>query len=257
MSNLPAVNSIGSIWLHGWGGHSSDFKALRSVKPECLASDALMFDLPGFGLVPPLPDIGGSRPYAAYVAALAHLGEPMNETSAKRFVIIGYSFGTRVALRLAAQYPEKIAGLFLVAPSGVAQHRKLRFRLTSRMLAGIAPLIASPRETSLTRFARVLASLIGGKTYAVEHPQMWPVMTSVMREDLRDTAAQVEVPVTLVSGTKDEHIPTSLVTTLASVIRDSQVHWLPYGHGDILTVGAPHLHALLINFLQDLEEDSQ
>ena len=245
------------IWLHGWGGKSADFDAVRHADEASNELEVLMIDLPGFENVPALSEVDGSRPYADYVATLAHLDAATAETTEraeKRFVLVGYSFGTRVALRLGARYPEKIAGLFLIAPSGVVQKRSLRFQLTARILTALAPLMDRPPEALSGRLAWVVARLVGGRTYSIESPQMWSVMASVMREDLCAIATEVRAPVWLVSGTRDEHIPEALVTTLAEAIGDSEVHWLPHGHRDILTDGAPQVRALFQDFLSKMDE---
>ena len=91
------------VWLHGWGRSSADFEAAA----ELLAHDAIAsvaLDLPGFG-ASPLPEApGGAALYADLVApALTQLGSgPV--------VLVGHSFGGKVATILAATRPDVVKG---------------------------------------------------------------------------------------------------------------------------------------------------
>ena len=86
--------------LHGWRRDRSDFR-------EVLAGlDAIALDLPGFGASPAPPTAWGAAEYA-------HALEPVLEQMAPRAVIVGHSFGGRVAVHLAASFPDRVAGVVL------------------------------------------------------------------------------------------------------------------------------------------------
>jgi pimeloyl-ACP methyl ester carboxylesterase len=91
----PAV-----LALHGWGRTSADFDAVLG------GLDAVALDLPGFGATPPPAEPWGATGYAAAVAPV--LGE-----AAGPVVVLGHSFGGRVAVHLAAAHPDEVAGLVL------------------------------------------------------------------------------------------------------------------------------------------------
>ena len=78
--------------------------------------DAVALDLPGFGSAPAPPQPWGSVEYTEAVAAVL---EEMQE----RVVVLGHSFGGRVAVQLAASRPGQIGGLVL---SGAPLHRATR-----------------------------------------------------------------------------------------------------------------------------------
>ena len=105
-TGVPSV-----LALHGWRRDHRDFDGV-------LASglDAVALDLPGFGSTPPPPTAWGSPEYADAVAAV------LDEMQA-HVVVVGHSFGGRVAVHLAADHPEQIAGLVL---SGAPLHRPTR-----------------------------------------------------------------------------------------------------------------------------------
>ncbi len=91
--------------LHGWARSHRDFDAVVAGDgPEPLP--ALALDLPGFGASPPPPAAWGAEAYAELVGrVLDEMGSPV--------VVLGHSFGGRVALHLAIQRPDVVHALVL------------------------------------------------------------------------------------------------------------------------------------------------
>jgi pimeloyl-ACP methyl ester carboxylesterase len=102
-------------------------------------------DWPGFGTsAKPSP-----ADFAYGAAAYAELLEPwLNTLGAPRVVLLGNGIGGAAALRFAVAHPDRVLGLFLVAPSGFAPAgiaRMLATRLLGvpALLVRIAPLLAN------------------------------------------------------------------------------------------------------------------
>lgn len=87
------------IALHGWGRNRADWA------PVLTGLNALALDLRGFGSAPPPPEAWGSEEYAKDLIPLVE--------SLDRPVLVGHSFGGRVAARLTALRPELVGGLLL------------------------------------------------------------------------------------------------------------------------------------------------
>ncbi|MBW3669386.1 MAG: alpha/beta hydrolase, partial [Actinobacteria bacterium] len=85
------------VALHGWARTHRDFDATLA------GLDALALDLPGFGATPPPPEPWGAAAYAAAVA----------EAVEAPAVIVGHSFGGRVAVHLAVARPDLVRALVL------------------------------------------------------------------------------------------------------------------------------------------------
>jgi len=122
----------GTPWvlaLHGWRRDHRDFEAVLRHS----GIDAIALDLPGFGSAAAPEEVWGSSDYAEAVAAV------LDEMSA-RVVVLGHSFGGRVAVHLAASHPDQIAGLVLTGaplhrPPGGGAKPLLRFRVARGLAA--------------------------------------------------------------------------------------------------------------------------
>lgn len=120
--------------LHGFTGSKDGLRALRE---ELRASSRVMsFDLPWHGgttVTVPENDVSVTRCAAALVEALDQLG-------ARRFALLGYSMGGRIALATAASHPERVARLMLESASaGLKSGAERAARLkTDRALAAFA-----------------------------------------------------------------------------------------------------------------------
>ncbi|MGO9658617.1 MAG: alpha/beta fold hydrolase [Acidimicrobiales bacterium] len=128
-----------ALALHGWRRDHHDFD------PVLAGVDAVALDLPGHGVAPEPPGPWSTSEYAQWVApALDDLG-------AGPVVLVGHSFGARVAVRLvgdAAMYPGagRVAALVLVGaplapPPGHAVRRSPLVYRAGRALhrAGLFP----------------------------------------------------------------------------------------------------------------------
>lgn len=90
------------VALHGWARTRSDWNATLQ------GYDALALDLPGFGAAPPPEEGWNTAEYAEW------LREVLADTDElDRPVLVGHSFGGRIAVRLAASAPELLRGIVL------------------------------------------------------------------------------------------------------------------------------------------------
>ena len=110
------------IFLHGWGGDVRSFLFIA----KNLGVSATLVDFYGFGKTPH-PDYPLTvKDYAEGVI------ETMDAAGIAKADIVGHSFGGRVAIYLAAYYPERVNKLVLVDSAGVKPRRGIKyyFRIT-------------------------------------------------------------------------------------------------------------------------------
>jgi len=206
--------------LPGWMRSRSDFR-------EVLAdADALALDLPGFGGASPVPaEAVGAAGYAALVA-------PALDACTERVVVLGHSYGGRVAVNLAAARPERIAALVLtgvprlVKPSRVPAP-SASYRLV-RWLHGRG--VVNDQRMEALRRRR------GSDDYRNAAGVMRDVLVIAVNEHYEDLLPRITCPVELVWGDDDTAAP--LATAEAAMSR--------FGAGATLTIvaGAGHLTPL-------------
>jgi len=199
------------VALHGWARTKKDFDKLFSIgKNEEKQLSGIALDLPGFGVSPPFPGNSGSLRYGESVAEIIRELEG-------RVVVVGHSFGGRVAIHLPLLIPEKIAGLILTGvPLVNLVHRKpkLSYRFIKSMHKGHL-LGDKSMEKARQKF--------GSSDYANASPEMRQVLVNVLKEDYRPTMGQVKCPVELVWGSDDKVVPPEVAKEASSVFPNANI----------------------------------
>jgi pimeloyl-ACP methyl ester carboxylesterase len=183
------------VALHGWGRDHHDFRNSLS------GFSHLLVDLPGFGVSPPPPQAWGAADYAGCIAAV------LDEHAAPEpAVVIGHSFGGRVAVCLAASRPDLVRAMLLCAvpllrPPG-AGRVPLGYRLSrkARQLG-----LLSERRFEAIRRAH------GSSDYNAASGVMRKVLVRVVNESYDAQLATVGCPVGLLWGSADQAVPVSMV----------------------------------------------
>ena len=216
--------------LHGWRRDRSDFAALLADL------DGVALDLPGFGASPPPAEATGA---AGYADAL----QPVLDELADRVVIVGHSFGGRVACHLAVEHPDRVAGLVL---TGVPLlHRADR--------GGAAP----PWTYRLVRWAHrrglvpddrmeELRRSRGSDDYRTATGVMRDVLVTVVNEDYADLLPRIDRPVELVWARHDTAVPLEVAERALDLLPHAALTVLDGpAHHDLVTVAPDELRAAL------------
>lgn len=126
------------VGIHGFGGDKETWLPTSALVPR--RRGAVLIDLPGHGASHDVGEREASiRRHAEAVLRV------LDHERVERAVICGNSMGGGVALRLARSWPERVAGLVLVASIGRHIHG-----LARAWIDGDNPLI--PREDDIERF---------------------------------------------------------------------------------------------------------
>ncbi|MGI8684283.1 MAG: alpha/beta fold hydrolase [Acidimicrobiales bacterium] len=208
--------------LHGWARSSEDFAAtLRGL-------DAVALDLPGFGATPAPPEAWGAAGYATAVAdVLGELDTPV--------VVVGHSFGGRVAVHLAASHPAAVAGLVLtgaplVRRQGAAARRPALTYRVGRALHRRG-LFAESRMDALRR-------RYGSRDYLAATGVMRGVHVTVVNETYEEQLAAIACPVELVWGDDDTEVPLSVAEAARARLARATLTVVP-GAGHLTPLTAP------------------
>ena len=239
-----ARHGTGLPWvlaLHGWRRTNADFDGVLApagVTPI----DAIALDLPGFGAT---PDPSVATGAAGYAEAVVPVLRSMVEARGGPAVVIGHSFGGRVAVHLGAKYPELVGALVLTGvplfrPQGTtAPKPKAGYRL-ARFLHGKG-LMSDARMEALRK-------KYGSADYAAASGVMRQVNVAVVNEDYRPQLRALACPVELVWGDDDTAAPLAIATEALGLLAEGRGHLTVLsaaGHLAPLTAPAALTDALL------------
>jgi pimeloyl-ACP methyl ester carboxylesterase len=208
------------VALHGWQRNNSDFDAVLSSKNpaiddpfhgEVIASLAL--DLPGFGDSPAPPSAWGSAEYARSLL-------PIFAALPATVVLLGHSFGGRVALHLATMAPQQIRGLVLTGvPIGAHSPQTRpranpRYRLIRRA-AALGIVSGAQLERARQRY--------GSRDYREATGVMRQVLVATVQESYESLYPQIAMPVELVWGENDTAAPVSAAKQIVGEFPDARL----------------------------------
>jgi pimeloyl-ACP methyl ester carboxylesterase len=214
------------VWLHGWARQGQDFAAAAALLAERGVA-SLALDLPGFGASPAPATARGARQYAELVApVLADLG-------GAPFVLVGHSFGGRIACVIAAKHSELVDHLVL---TGVPLIRRGHSRAP-----GAFRLLRWMHRRGLVSEARMESARqkYGSTDYRNAHGVMRDVLVANVNESYEDELERISAPVTLLWGERDEVTPEDVATRASVVLRATHTLVSLPGVGHLLPTEAP------------------
>jgi len=247
------------VLIHGFGTCSFLW---RNVAPSLALTQhtAYAVDLLGYG--------ESDRPFDTEFGLAAqadYLERAMTALRVARAALVGVDIGAAVALRLAAQRPERVARLVLVNPVAFEhlppadirelQRNTARFALrVSRGLFGASPLlspallgsVADPAAMPPTLIGRYLAPYVGQE--GVTH--LLALASAVRGFDAEDLdLSQVRAHTLIVRGEKDTWVGPEVAEQLQSGIPQCRVVTMP-GVARLIPEEAPHdLAELVVAFV--------
>lgn len=196
------------VLLHGWGMSSLVWQELVESLQDSFRVTCV--DLPGHGLSP-----------CVGVWSIEDVVHQLVEQLPQRFCLLGWSLGGMLALKLAAQHPERVEKLMMLASSAkFVRAESWAAAQTKEVLQQFAEQLRKDSKATIKRFMLL-------QTQGVNQPekitkQLNALLTaqqlpshdglqsglSVLQEvDLRPELAELKVPVAMLLGEKDKLIP--------------------------------------------------
>jgi pimeloyl-ACP methyl ester carboxylesterase len=196
------------LWLHGWQRSHLDFAAAGALAArEGIAS--LAVDLPGFGASPLSPRAGGAALYAELLV-------PVLEDLAAPVLLVGHSFGGRVATVVSDQYPAMVKGLVL---TGVPLVRLA----TSRRAPTGYRLVRRLRHLGLVSERRLESARqrYGSADYRQASGLLRDILVTSVNESYEENLSRLRVPVSLLWGSEDRDVPVEVARRARDLLGNS------------------------------------
>jgi pimeloyl-ACP methyl ester carboxylesterase len=224
--------------LHGWARTHRDFDAVLAPADQPPVP-ALALDLPGFGASPPPPEAWGAAAYAQAV------GEVLGDMEGP-VVILGHSFGGRVALHLATQRPASVAALVLtgvphLVASGAPRVRVAPAYKAVRSLHRMKIVSDGTMERARQRY--------GSADYKAAQGIMRQVLARAVNETYEEQLDAVQCPVHMIWGAADTAAPLEMAERAVGRLTQGDLEVFPdVGHLTPLLIPAA-LHAAVVSCL--------
>ena len=184
------------LFLHGWGC-SNEIFSLKDSPFFCSTAP----DFYGFGASPPPPVAVGLDYYADGVIEL------LNHYRIEDAVLVGHSFGARVAIRIAYR-TNRVAGLVLVGAAGLRPRRGVRY-LVRVAAAKCRRLLGKP-------------SVGGSADYRQLTGPMRRTFIRIVHTYQEKEVRALHCPVLLVWGTQDTQTPLYMLRRFQRLLPDSR-----------------------------------
>nr|WP_122011903.1 alpha/beta hydrolase [Maliibacterium massiliense] len=205
------------LFLHGWGGCIDSFAPV--INHVSQTRRAIALDFPGFGQSdePPQPwDV------TEYMALTAEIIRTLDIAPCK---IICHSFGGRVAILLAATYPDLVGKMVFSDAAGLIPKRSLSYKIkvrTFKLMKKLAqrPWIVKALKALGIDLQKKIAAR-GSSDYKALSGVMRPTFVKVISQDLRPQLARIQSSVVLVWGAEDTDTPLSFGKIMAEEIPDA------------------------------------
>jgi len=216
------------VWLHGWARQSRDFVAAAQLLAEHgVASVAL--DLPGFGSSPAPLRGGGARYYAELIAPT------LREIADGPLVLVGHSFGGRVAVVVASEHRDLVEGLVL---TGVPQLVRLGAPARSPFAYRAIHWLASHRLLSDSRLDAARQKY-GSTDYRNAQGVIRDVLVATVQENYEPELGTLTVPIAFVWGEADREVPLEIARRAATLVQGPTTLEVVTGVGHLLPLEAP------------------
>ena len=188
------------VFLHGWGGEIASFQGLADRL--FFRFRTILIDLYGFGKTPHPSHPLSLSDYADGVRRL------LLDLGVEECVLIGHSFGGRVAMRIAAFDP-RVTGLVLIDSAGVLPHRGVKYHCK----------VAAYKIAKKLRLKKLPQ---GSEDYRRLSGAMKETFVNVVNESSEKDALAIAVPTLLVWGDQDKDTPFYMCRRLNKLISGSE-----------------------------------
>jgi pimeloyl-ACP methyl ester carboxylesterase len=236
------------VFMHGWGGNRDSLRAIGELFRPTHAVHLL--DLPGFGDAPPPPADWDTIKYTDLVQ------EYLLDGVSAPVVLVGHSFGGRIALRLAGRRLPQVSAIVLMAVPGLPAPPYSRVRLRRSAIGLLRRLLAVARPVTGAAPLDWHTRTFGSKDYLAAGG-LRSILVRTVNEDLTESAKAVACPVLLIWGSDDSETPPSLAHRFKELLDGhATLKMLPHKDHHLYSGAGAHLCAFKIRSWLDAHAGS-
>lgn len=200
------------IFLHGWGQNIEMMKPLGDMLQNRFRITIL--DLPGFGKSEEPKEAWNIEKYSNF------LEDFLNKVNVKKPIVIGHSFGGRVAIRFSSRNTIEKLVLFGSPCIRIQEDLPTHIKLLKKL----------KKIPGLNNFGEYMKKYIGSRDYKAASGVMRETLVQVVNEDLSKYAREIEEPTLLIWGENDTEAPVKEAKELENIMIDAGLIILPGTH---------------------------
>ena len=200
------------VLLHGWGQNIEMMKPLGDLLSD--RYHITILDLPGFGNSSEPPSVWKLSDYVSMLEKF------ISSLSIEKPILMGHSFGGRVAIQYSSNH--NIKKLVLFGSPCIRKNKELP--LSVKILKSIKKL------PGMNTFGEYMKKYIGSRDYKAASPKMRQILVETVNEDLSSYAKQIEEPTLLIWGDHDTEEPVENAKELETIMPDAGLVVLPGSH---------------------------
>ncbi|HED16503.1 MAG TPA: pimeloyl-[acyl-carrier protein] methyl ester esterase [Gammaproteobacteria bacterium] len=231
---MPASTPL--VCVHGWAMSAAVWQPLLAKLP--IQHPVSCPELPGHGAAAPLPQMG-----------LDGIAQSLAASVSRPSVWVGWSLGAMVAVHVARRYPDKVAGLVLLANTPrFVRADDWPCAVEQKVFTGFASDLAQDYERTLRRFLalQVLGSKPANMRETIRQlQQQMPApdagalqqgLDILLNTDQRDDYCQLTVPVSCVLGGDDKLVPVAAGAAISALNRQISIEYIDgAGHAPLMS----------------------
>jgi len=191
------------IYLHGWGQNIEMMQPVANPFKE--EFDIVIVDLPGHGKSPEPTKILEVPDFVECIKSL------VEKLKIKNPILVGHSFGGKVALLYASKY--EVDKLILFGSPFKKEIKKESLKLKTLKTLKKVP--------GLNKFEEFAKKHIGSTDYRNASPTMRRILVEHVNYDITEEVKKINCPTLIVWGTNDMEVDISRAYELESLIKDA------------------------------------
>lgn len=220
------------VLLHGWGQNIEMMDMLG--RPFASNFRVIILDFPGFGKSEEPKKPSSVSDYTKM------LHDFLTKLKVSNPILIGHSFGGRVAICYASKYATSKV-ILLSAPFRPSTKKKKSLKVTIYKFV--------KKYKIFNSLAEILKNKWGSPDYKNASEIMRGSLVKIVNEDLTENAKSIKCPVLLIYGENDTDVPIKEAEQLEKIIPDAGLVRYPNSHHYAYLENLNQTIAILHNFL--------
>ena len=198
------------VILHGWGHSREHWAQFASMFHDV---DVQTIDLPGFGSEPLVSPEWGIPEYANWTES------KVESLKSKKVILVGHSFGGRIATYIASLNPEWLAQLILIgAPCLYMPSQKVRLLKRIAKVVKMLGLTSNPLS-------------LNSELTEADKKDMGEIYRRVVSYDQTEELKKIHIRTLILQGSADTYPSEEVCSAMHRLVQDSQYKVLPgVGH---------------------------